>query len=78
MTEWLVPALLVLNLALVIWLALRRTEIPDPEPALQALAASNRLDAERLQREMQDAARGTRQELAGTLTLFQQLSLIHI
>jgi DNA recombination protein RmuC len=75
MTEWLVPALLVLNLALVVWLALRRTEIPDPEPALQALAASNRLDAERLQRELHEAARGTRQELAGTLTLFQQTLL---
>jgi DNA recombination protein RmuC len=75
MTEWLVPALLVLNLALVLWLALRRTQIPDPEPALQALAASNRFEAERLQRELHEAARGTRQELAGTLTLFQQTLL---
>jgi DNA recombination protein RmuC len=75
MTEWLVPALLVLILAALLWLALRKQEFPDPEPALQALAASNRLESERLQREMHEAARGTRQELAGTLTLFQQTLL---
>lgn len=60
MNEWLVPALLGLIVLLLLWLLLRRGD-------------------ERLERglraEMQDSARGTRQELAGTLSLFQQALL---
>jgi DNA recombination protein RmuC len=60
MYEWLVPALLGLILLLLLWLLLRRGD-------------------ERLERglraEVQDSARGTRQELAGTLSLFQQALL---
>jgi DNA recombination protein RmuC len=62
MNEWLVPGLLglILLLLLLLWLLLRRGD-------------------ERLERglraEVQDSARGTRQELAGTLSLFQQALL---
>ncbi len=63
MTEWMpvvLAALAALNLLLVIWLLLRG-------------------DAQRsfgeLRHEVQDSARGTRQELAQTLTLFQQTLL---
>jgi DNA recombination protein RmuC len=60
MNEWLVPGLLGLILLLLLWLLLRRGD-------------------ERLERglraEMQDSARGTRQELAGSLSLFQQALL---
>jgi DNA recombination protein RmuC len=75
MNAWLVPALLGLILVLLLWLALRR---PDGQ-ALQTLGDGLRQDAERLERELraevQDSARGTRQELAGTLSLFQQTLL---
>ena len=57
---WLVPALLGLIVLLLLWLLLRR-------------------DGERLARELRgelnDSARGTRQELAGNLALFQQALL---
>ena len=60
MNPWLVPGLLGLILLLLLWLLLRRGD-------------------ERLERglraEVQDSARGTRQELAGTLSLFQQALL---
>jgi DNA recombination protein RmuC len=60
MNEWLVPGLLGLILLLLLGLLLRRGD-------------------ERLERglraEVQDSARGTRQELAGTLSLFQQALL---
>jgi DNA recombination protein RmuC len=60
MNEWLVPGLLGPILLLLLWLLLRRGD-------------------ERLERglraEVQDSARGTRQELAGTLSLFQQALL---
>ncbi len=60
MNEWLVPGLLGLILLLLLWLLLRRGD-------------------ERLERglriEVQDSARGTRQELAGALSLFQQALL---
>jgi len=75
MNQWLVPGLLGLILLLLLWLALRR---PDDRP-LNALGDSLRQDAERLERELrtevQDSARGTRQELAGTMSLFQQTLL---
>ena len=60
MSEWLVPGLLGLIVLLLLWLVLRRGD-------------------ERLERglraEVQDSARGTRQELAGALSLFQQTLL---
>ena len=60
MNEWLVPGLLGLILLLLLGMLLRRGD-------------------ERLERglraEVQDSARGTRQELAGTLSLFQQALL---
>jgi DNA recombination protein RmuC len=76
MNEWLVLALLGLILLLLLWLALRR----DGAQALKALGdglqQAARQDAERLERELraevQDSARGTRQELASTMSLFQQ------
>jgi len=75
MSQWLVPGLLGLILLLLLWLALRR---PDDRP-MKALGDSLRQDAERLERELrtevQDSARGTRQELAGTMSLFQQTLL---
>ncbi len=68
---WLVPALLGLNLVLLLWLVLRRGDERAQHAARQ--------DNERLQRELraevQDSARGTRQELAGTLSLLQQALL---
>ena len=83
MTEWLVPALLVLNLLVLVlvsvWLALRRPSRSHEEAALrevaQELGQGSRQDAERLQREVQDSARATRQELQATLGLFQQVLL---
>ncbi len=75
MSEWLVPALLGLILMLLLWLVLRRGD----RRALKALGDGLKQDAERLERELrtevQDSARGTRQELAGTLSLFQQTLL---
>ncbi|MEO6364167.1 MAG: DNA recombination protein RmuC [Caldimonas sp.] len=63
--DWLVPALLVLVLALVSWLALRRPPVAR--------------DAERQARELRDdiarSAQGTRQEIGATLAHFQQMLL---
>jgi len=75
MTEWLVLALLALNVLLVLWLVLRRDRAPL-EDLGQTLQHSARDEAQRLERalrtEVQETSRGTRQELASTLTLFQQ------
>lgn len=60
MTEWWVPGLLGLIVLLQLWLLLRRGD--------------ERMGRE-LRAEVQDSARGTRQELAGTLSLFQQALL---
>jgi len=76
MTEWLMYALLALNVLLLFWLVLRRVDRAPLEVLAQVLQQSTREDAERLERELrtevQDTARGTRQELTSTLTLFQQ------
>ncbi len=76
MTEWLIPALLALILLLVLWLALRRHDDKPLTALEQSLRDAARQDTERLERELraevQGSARGTRQELAGTLALFQQ------
>ena len=60
MNEWLVPGLLGLIVLLLVWLLLRRGD--------------ERLERS-LRAEVQDSARGTRQELAGGLSLFQQALL---
>ncbi len=60
MNPWLVPGLLGLILLLLLWLLLRRGD--------------ERLERS-LRAEVQDSARGTRQELAGSLSLFQQALL---
>jgi len=76
MTEWLMPALLALNVLLVLWLILRRGDRGPLAELEKTLQQSARDDAQRLEHavrtEVQDTARGTRQELASTLTLFQQ------
>jgi DNA recombination protein RmuC len=82
MTEWLVPALLaliVVGLLWLVWLAFRRADERPLRSLGEALRQGARADVERLERELrsevQDSARGTRQELAGTLSLFQQTLL---
>jgi DNA recombination protein RmuC len=63
MNQWLVPALLGLIVLLLLWVALRRDDRVQQD--VQRLARE-------LRTEVQDSARGTRQELAATLSLFQQ------
>jgi DNA recombination protein RmuC len=68
---WLIPgllALLLLAMALVLWRLFNRNE----DAALKDLGESLRQHERELRAEVQGSARGTRQELAGTLTLFQQ------
>jgi DNA recombination protein RmuC len=76
MTEWLMLSLLALNVLLLLWLLLRGVDREPLTQLEQALQRSARDDAHRLERELraevQTTARGTRQELATTLTLFQQ------
>jgi len=71
MLEWLLVALAALNLLLLLWLLFGRRGDEGQQAA--------RADAERLGRELrsevQDSARGTRQELSQTLALFQQTLL---
>ncbi|HSW03728.1 DNA recombination protein RmuC [Aquabacterium sp.] len=67
MIEWLVPALLVLNAGLLLWLVLRPRDKNKQQRDEQAQHA--------MRLELQDSARGTRQELAATLALFQQTLL---
>ncbi|MGL6112892.1 MAG: DNA recombination protein RmuC [Rubrivivax sp.] len=83
MSEWLIPALLALIvaliLALMLWLAIRSRDDKPLKNLGDVLRQGARQDAERLERELraevQDSARGTRQELAGSLSLFQQTLL---
>jgi DNA recombination protein RmuC len=68
---WLIPgllALLLLAMALVLWRLFSRNDAA----ALKALGESLHQHERELRAEVQGSARGTRQELAGTLTLFQQ------
>jgi DNA recombination protein RmuC len=60
--DWIVPALLALNLLLLLWLALRRADADRVAHDVRA--------------EVQNSARGTRQELATTLAAFQQSLLM--
>ncbi len=86
MNEWWLAGLLVLNLLMLVWLALRRPDLgPAIEPlrqdvaALAAQSTARREQADRLARdqrdELQTSARTGRQELAGALSLFQQTLL---
>jgi DNA recombination protein RmuC len=63
MTDWLLIALAALNLLLLAWLLLRRPVDRSQETARE------------LRADLQDSARGTRQELGQTLSLFQQALL---
>jgi len=67
MIEWLVPALLVLNLVLLLLLFLR--------PGDKARQQRDEQSQRELRAELQDSARLSRQELAGSLSLFQQTLL---
>ncbi len=67
MIDWLVPALLVLNGVLLLWLLLRPGDKARQERDEQA----QRL----LRQELQEGARGTRQELGATLAQLQQTLL---
>lgn len=78
MEFWLTMALLVANLALLVWLVLRSLApsagLPDGQrlELLAALASGHdRLERE-LRREIGESARGNRQEQAGALATFQQ------
>jgi len=72
-------ALLVINLLLLLWLAFRRADTRPFNRLGEALQQVSRQHAERLERELrgevQTSARGSRQELAGNLALFQQALL---
>jgi DNA recombination protein RmuC len=85
MIEWLVPALLAFGVALalvlilLLWLAFRRPDTSATKHASQELQRAFSERSERLERELrgevQGTARSSRQELASTLTLFQQTLL---
>jgi DNA recombination protein RmuC len=82
MSDWLpvaLLALLTLIVLLLVWLILRQGRDAPLHRLGQQLQDAGRADAERLERglrgELQDSARGTRQELGGTLASFQQTLL---
>ncbi len=67
-----VVVMLLLTLVVLLWLALRRPDLRAFE-ALQLKAAEQSAHVEReVRREVLESARGTRQELATSLSLFQQ------
>jgi DNA recombination protein RmuC len=67
MTEWIVPALLALNGALLLWLVLR--------PGESGRQLRDEAGRETLRRELHEGARATRQELGATLAQLQQTLL---
>ncbi|KNZ31646.1 MAG: recombinase RmuC [Methylibium sp. NZG] len=82
MTDWLMPALLVLTalcLILLLWLILRRADTSAFSALADDVQSTARSQADHLERELrtevQTSARSSRQELASTLTLFQQTLL---
>ncbi len=85
LTDWLMPTLLALialavsMLLLLLRLMFRRADSSAVDALAEATLASSRTQAERLERELrnevQGSARSSRQELAATLTLFQQTLL---
>jgi DNA recombination protein RmuC len=76
MTLWIEIALLVVNLALLVWLAARPRGDEGVRQAIEALQQASRADTERIERglrsDVQASAQGTRQELGQSLSLFQQ------
>ena len=79
MPEWIVPALLALNLLVLLWLALRRPDDAAWREAFEQAQARQAQGAERQERELrsevQSSARDTRSELAQSLSMFQQALL---
>jgi len=79
MTEWIQIALLALLAVLMLWVAFRPRGDAEVKTLLQALTEGSRSDSERIERglrtDVQASAQATRQELAQTLTLFQQTLL---
>jgi DNA recombination protein RmuC len=82
MIDWLMQALVVLtalSLILLLWLIFRRPDTTALTAMADTVQASSRTQAERLERELrtevQTSAQGSRQELASTLSLFQQTLL---
>ena len=85
MTDWLMPALLALLaltalcVILLLWLIFRRPDTSGVSVLADAMQDSSRTQADHLERELrtevQTSARSSRQELASTLTLFQQTLL---
>ncbi|MDH5540854.1 MAG: DNA recombination protein RmuC [Rhizobacter sp.] len=83
--QWLMQALVALGVALglvlilLLWLIFRRPDTSALDALGEELQAASRHRSERLERdlriEVQGSARDTRQELASTLTLFQQTLL---
>jgi DNA recombination protein RmuC len=75
MMSWVVIALSLVNLALLLWLALRREEDPGLQRAIEGWQQAGRADAERLERglraDVQASAQGTRQEMGQTLDGFR-------
>lgn len=74
MEFWLIIALLLLNVALLVWLLLRKPadNAQGRVELLAALAASNEKTERELRREISDSSRASRQELASTFATFQQ------
>ncbi|HYP83860.1 MAG TPA: DNA recombination protein RmuC [Variovorax sp.] len=68
-------ALAVLNLALLVWLLLRKPPAPDHHELLQAIAAQADRTQRELRHEIADSARGSRQEHTQALAHFQQAIL---
>jgi DNA recombination protein RmuC len=82
MIDWLMHALVglaALTFVLLLWLIFRRPETSALKALADTLQESSRTQGERLERELrtevQTNARGSRQELASTLNLFQQTLL---
>ena len=71
---WIAVLLAALNLLVLLWWALRASRGADPRQAQQAQQQAERLERE-LRDEVNRSAQGTRQEIAGTLGLFQQTLL---
>ena len=78
MNEWVVPALLVLAIGLLLWLALRRGDERALRALQDALQADSAQQGRALRGELQEAERGTRQELAAALNLQQQALLAQL
>lgn len=74
MELWLIIALLLLNIALLAWLLLRKPadNAQGRVELLAALAAGNEKTERELRREISETSRASRQELATTFATFQQ------